>query len=70
VDDEFFIHRKRAQDIMEGMLKRGLDFKWKAAIRIDTINASSREFLDLLDKSGCMEMLWARNPVRTGSLRS
>lgn len=56
VDDEFFIHRKRAQDIMEGMLKRGLDFKWKAAIRIDTINASSREFLDLLDKSGCMEM--------------
>jgi anaerobic magnesium-protoporphyrin IX monomethyl ester cyclase len=56
VDDEFFIHKKRAQEIIRGMMDRGLDFKWKACIRIDTINTYDKEMLALLDKSGCLEL--------------
>ncbi|MDD5675034.1 MAG: radical SAM protein [Chitinivibrionales bacterium] len=56
VDDEFFINRKRAQEIVTGMIARGFDFKWKATIRIDTLNTYDQAMLDLLDKSGFMEM--------------
>jgi radical SAM superfamily enzyme YgiQ (UPF0313 family) len=56
VDDEFFIHKRRAKEIISGMMQRGLDFQWKAAIRIDTINSYDSEMLELLDKSGCMEL--------------
>ena len=57
VDDEFFIHRKRAQEIVRGMIDGGLGFKWKASIRIDTVNKYDKDMLDLLDKSGFMEMV-------------
>jgi radical SAM superfamily enzyme YgiQ (UPF0313 family) len=56
VDDEFFINKRRAQEIISGMMQRGLDFQWKAAIRIDTINSYDADMLELLDKSGCMEL--------------
>jgi anaerobic magnesium-protoporphyrin IX monomethyl ester cyclase len=57
VDDEFFIHRKRAQEIVSGMIDRGFGFKWKASIRIDTVNSYGKDMLDLLDRSRFMEMV-------------
>jgi anaerobic magnesium-protoporphyrin IX monomethyl ester cyclase len=57
VDDEFFIHKRRAQEIVTGMIERGISFKWKASIRIDTVNSYGPDMLGLLDKSGFMEMV-------------
>jgi anaerobic magnesium-protoporphyrin IX monomethyl ester cyclase len=56
VDDEFFIHKQRAFDIVKGMIDRGLKFQWKASIRIDAINRFDEKFLDLIYRSGCYEM--------------
>jgi anaerobic magnesium-protoporphyrin IX monomethyl ester cyclase len=54
-DDEFFINKKRAEQIMQGMVERKLCFRWKTSIRIDSINSYDNDMLDLFDKSGFME---------------
>jgi radical SAM superfamily enzyme YgiQ (UPF0313 family) len=54
-DDEFFINKERAKQIMQGMVDRKLNFLWKTSIRIDTINSYDNDMLDLFDKSGFME---------------
>jgi anaerobic magnesium-protoporphyrin IX monomethyl ester cyclase len=56
VDDEFFINKRRAFDIVKGMVDRGMTFKWKASVRIDAINTFDDEFLDLIYRSGGYEM--------------
>jgi radical SAM superfamily enzyme YgiQ (UPF0313 family) len=39
------------------LIDRGLTFKWKTSIRIDTVNSYDIEMLSLLEKSGFMEMV-------------
>jgi len=56
VDDEFFISKKRATAIIQGLIDRGIDFKWKASIRIEVLNKYSNEMFEMIYKSGCFEM--------------
>lgn len=56
VDDEFFINKKRAFDIIKGLIERNIIFKWKPAVRIDMINTFTEEEFTLLEKSGCFEL--------------
>jgi len=54
VDDNFFINKKRAVGICEGIIKRNLKFKWFAEIRADYFRDGfiDKEFLELAEKSG------------------
>lgn len=52
-EDEFFINKNRGQDICEGLLRRNLKIKWGAFCRFNHFYKFDREFIQLLEKSGC-----------------
>jgi hypothetical protein len=52
-DDEFYINRKRANQIFEGIIKSGRKFKWyTSGTRIDIFNMASDDEIKLLKRSG------------------
>ncbi|MBU0605242.1 MAG: B12-binding domain-containing radical SAM protein [Candidatus Omnitrophica bacterium] len=52
-DDEFYIDRKRAYDICEGILRNDLNIRWyTSGTRVDVFNKASDEETSLLKKSG------------------
>jgi len=57
-DDNFFHSRRRVVEILEGILKRGYRFTWRAACRVGYFNDSflNDEMLSLLKRSGCLEL--------------
>lgn len=51
-DDNFFVDKKRADDILRGIKK--MDADWGASgARVDFMNVLSNHFIDLMNKSGC-----------------
>ena len=56
VDDNFFVNRKRVEDICAGMLERGIKVKWRADCRFDYLSTYNKEFLELLQRAGCEEL--------------
>jgi anaerobic magnesium-protoporphyrin IX monomethyl ester cyclase len=56
VDDNFFVDRKRVEDICRGMLERKINVKWRADCRFDYLSRYEGKFLELLQKAGCIEL--------------
>jgi radical SAM superfamily enzyme YgiQ (UPF0313 family) len=56
VDDNFFVNRKRVEDICNGMLERGIKVKWRADSRFDYLSRYDKEFIELLQLAGCIEL--------------
>lgn len=56
VDPEFFIDARRAEQIMRGILDRGLDIHWKAQVRPEHIVRLGRERMALAYRSGCRQL--------------
>ncbi|NOZ20030.1 MAG: B12-binding domain-containing radical SAM protein [Planctomycetes bacterium] len=56
-DDNFFINRKRAKEILKGILDRDLKIKWTALGRTDHIVKFDTELLELLRDTGCIQIL-------------
>lgn len=52
-DDEFYIDRKRAYNICDGMINAGLKVKWyTSGTRVDVFNRSSDDEIKILKRSG------------------
>ncbi|MFC1607966.1 B12-binding domain-containing radical SAM protein [Candidatus Latescibacterota bacterium] len=58
VDDEFFINRKRAEEIFRGILDRGLDSGVVASCRLDIVRKYTPESLKIMKKAGVMQMFF------------
>jgi len=56
VDDNFFVDKKRVEDICVGMLERGIKVKWRADCRFDYLSAYDKKFVQLLQQAGCVEL--------------
>jgi radical SAM superfamily enzyme YgiQ (UPF0313 family) len=56
VDDNFFVNRRRAEDICNGILARGLTFAWRANCRFDYLATYDEQFVSLIERAGCMEL--------------
>ncbi len=56
VDDNFFVDKKRVEDICNGMLDRQIKVKWRADCRFDYLSNYDKEFIELLQQSGCVEL--------------
>lgn len=52
-EDNFFTDRNRVAEICDGILKRGLNFKWNAFCRFDYAAKYDDAFFQLIEKSGC-----------------
>ncbi len=60
-DDTFTLNKKRVMEIFEGILGKGLDFKWICDTRVDKLD---KQLLSLMKKSGCIRI---KIGVETGS---
>lgn len=56
VDDNFFVNRKRVEDICNGMISRKINVKWRADCRFDYLSKYDKEFVELLQRAGCVEL--------------
>ena len=56
VDDNFFVDRKRVTGICTEILDRGLKVAWRANCRFDYLATYDRDFLELVERAGCMEL--------------
>ena len=66
VDDNFFVDKKRVADICRGLLQRRITINWRANCRFDYMSRYDKSFLSLLERSGCVELLFG---AETGSYR-
>jgi radical SAM superfamily enzyme YgiQ (UPF0313 family) len=53
VDDEFFISKRRVSEICQKIVHSGLGIRWSASGRYDQASKYDRDFLELLEGSGC-----------------
>ncbi|MFH1541435.1 MAG: radical SAM protein [Elusimicrobiota bacterium] len=69
-EDEFFIDATRGYEILNIIIKKNLQIRWKAYCRFNTFDMAVKkygnEFLELLKKSGCICLLFG---AESGSQR-
>ena len=46
----------RVKEICHGLLERKLDVQWRANCRFDYLATYDKDFLELLEKAGCVEL--------------
>ncbi len=56
IDDNFFVERKRVEEICREIVNRRLPITWRASCRFDYLSTYDKDFLNLLEKSGCIEL--------------
>ncbi len=56
VDDNFFVDRKRVEEICTGLLEREVNIKWRADCRFDYLSSYDKRFIELLERAGCIEL--------------
>ncbi len=56
IDDNFFVDEYRVKQICQGLLDRNLGVQWRANCRFDYLANYSKDFLELLEKAGCVEL--------------
>ena len=66
IDDNFFVDKKRVEGVCRGMIDRGIDTTWRANCRFDYLSSYDKDFIGLLEKSGCIELDFG---AETGSER-
>jgi anaerobic magnesium-protoporphyrin IX monomethyl ester cyclase len=57
-EDNFFVSRKRVEDVCTGLAERDSLVEWVACCRFDSIYRYGEEFLELLEASGCRQLLF------------
>ena len=65
-EDNFFVERKRVEQIAQRLIDDGAGVKWAASCRINYFANYSAEFIDLLKRSGCVQLTFG---VESGSDR-
>lgn len=56
VDDEFFINKKRVENICKKIIEEKLNIEWTSFNRADSIARYSGEFMNLIKQAGCKEI--------------
>lgn len=56
LDDEFFVNRKRVEEICEGIIESGLNIKWEGATRCSYAYKYDKAFFDMLKESGLVRI--------------
>ena len=56
IDDNFFVDKKRVEEICQGIIDRKINIVWRASCRFDYLSTYNKNFIDLLEKSGCIEL--------------
>jgi anaerobic magnesium-protoporphyrin IX monomethyl ester cyclase len=56
IDDNVFVDEYRAEQICKGLIDRKLGVQWRANCRFDYLANYDKDFLGLLEKSGCVEL--------------
>ncbi len=56
IDDNVFVDKKRVENICQGILKRKIEIQWRANCRFDYLSTYDKDFLELLEKAGCVEL--------------
>ncbi|MDR0373985.1 MAG: B12-binding domain-containing radical SAM protein [Nitrososphaerota archaeon] len=56
IDDNVFVDEYRIQQICQGLIERKLGVQWRANCRFDYLANYNQTFLELLAKSGCVEL--------------
>ncbi len=56
IDDNFFVDKKRVEDICHGIINRKLNVAWRANCRFDYMYTYEKDFLSLLTEAGCVEL--------------
>ncbi len=56
IDDNFFVDEKRVEDICQALIDRNINVAWRASCRFDYLSTYSKNFIELLEKSGCKEL--------------
>ncbi|HOP08379.1 MAG TPA: radical SAM protein [candidate division Zixibacteria bacterium] len=49
-DDNLFVNKKRTRDLCEGIIREGLEFRWRAFFRVDAVD---EEIAALAARAGC-----------------
>ena len=56
IDDNVFVDKKRVEEICQGILDRKLDIQWRGNCRFDYLSTYNKDFLELLERAGCVEL--------------
>ena len=56
IDDNVFVDEYRVEQICKGLLERKLSVQWRANCRFDYLANYDKDFLALLEESGCIEL--------------
>ena len=56
IDDNVFVDQKRIEKICKGLIEQKLNIQWRANCRLDYLAGYNKNFLELLEKSGCVEL--------------
>jgi radical SAM superfamily enzyme YgiQ (UPF0313 family) len=56
IDDNVFVDEYRVKEICQGLLDRKLGVQWRANCRFDYLANYDKDFLELIAKSGCVEL--------------
>ena len=56
IDDNFFVDQKRVIDICQEIIRRKIKISWRANCRFDYMSEYSKDFIELMAKSGCSEI--------------
>jgi radical SAM superfamily enzyme YgiQ (UPF0313 family) len=66
VDDNFFVDKERVEQICSEMIRRRIATPWRANCRFDYMSSYSKDFVNLLERSNCIELDFG---AETGSKR-
>ncbi len=53
IDENFFVNRKRVEELCRELIRSKLDLKWGSNIRVDYLSGYDDAFIQLLLESGC-----------------
>jgi anaerobic magnesium-protoporphyrin IX monomethyl ester cyclase len=56
IDDNVFVDKYRVKEMCQGIIDRKLAVQWRANCRFDYLATYDKSFLELLAKSGCVEL--------------
>lgn len=55
-DENFFVNRKKAELIIDGILEQGLHVEWETTVRADFFRRAGPELMKKIKKSGCYKL--------------
>ncbi len=56
IDDNVFVDECRVKEMCQGLIDRKLSIQWRANCRFDYLANYDKNFLELLEKAGCVEL--------------